>query len=213
MGAEKFKATLAIGAGGMRVNLDTHEAKRIVQLYRTKNHKIASFWNRCNTALDRIYGKQDFTLVPHSPHIQLTDDGIQMPNGLAIKYPMLTMMDNAQGFAYAADGRVYREALKDRVLGKPINTEKFIRVYGGKVTENLVQGLARIVVAEQMVKIGERYKVVLQVHDEVVILCDADEVEEAKAYMLEVMSTPPKWAEDLPVACEADYGLNYGECK
>jgi DNA polymerase len=213
MGAEKFKATSAIGAGGMRVSLDTHEAKRIVQLYRTKNHKIASFWNRCNVALDRIYGKQDFNLVPHSPHIQLTDDGIQMPNGLAIKYPMLTMMDNAQGFAYAADGRVYREALKDRVLGKPINTEKFIRVYGGKVTENLVQGLARIVVAEQMVKIGERYKVVLQVHDEVVILCDADEVEEAKAYMLEVMSTPPKWAEDLPVACEADYGLNYGECK
>jgi DNA polymerase len=213
MGAEKFKATLAIGAGGMRVNLDTHEAKRIVQLYRTKNHKIASFWNRCNVALDIIYGKQDFNLVPHSPHIQLTDDGIQMPNGLAIKYPMLTMMDNAQGFAYAADGRVYREALKDRVLGKPINTEKFIRVYGGKVTENLVQGLARIVVAEQMVKIGERYKVVLQVHDEVVILCDADEVEEAKAYMLKVMSTPPKWAEDLPVACEADYGLNYGECK
>jgi len=54
---------------------------------------------------------------------------------------------------------------------------------------------------------------VLQVHDEVVILCDATEVEEAKAYMLEVMSTPPAWAPDLPVACEADHGENYGECK
>jgi DNA polymerase I-like protein with 3'-5' exonuclease and polymerase domains len=68
-------------------------------------------------------------------------------------------------------------------------------------------------VAEQMIKIGERYKVVLQVHDEVVILCDKEEVDEAKAYMLEVMSTPPTWAPDLPVACEADHGENYGECK
>ena len=213
MGAEKFKATLAVGQAGLRVNIELDEARRIVQLYRSKNHKIASFWNRCNAALGRIYAKQDFTLVPHSPYIQLTDDGIKLPNGLAIKYPMLTAMENSQGFAYAADARVYREAVKDRVLGKPVNTEKFIRVYGGKVTENLVQALARIVVAEQMTKIGERYKVVLQVHDEVVILCDKDEVEEAKAYMLEVMSTPPIWAPDLPVACEADHGENYGECK
>jgi DNA polymerase len=211
MGADKFKATLAIGQAGLRVNIDYSEAKRIVNLYRTKNHKIATFWNRCNTALSHLVSKQDFALVSHSPHIELIDDGIRLPNGLAIRYPLLTATHD--GYAYTADARVYREAVKDRVLGKELNTDKFIRIYGGKVTENLVQALARIVVAEQMIKIGERYKVVLQVHDEVVILCDAAEVEEAKAYMLEVMSTPPTWAPDLPVACEADHGENYGECK
>lgn len=211
MGAEKFKATLAIGQAGLRVNIGIDEAKRIVNLYRTKNHKIATFWNRCNTALSHLVSKQDFALVSHSPHIELIDDGIRLPNGLAIRYPLLTATHD--GYAYTADARVYREAVKDRVLGKELNTDKFIRIYGGKVTENLVQALARIVVAEQMIKIGERYKVVLQVHDEVVILCDAAEVEEAKAYMLEVMSTPPTWAPDLPVACEADHGENYGECK
>ena len=211
MGAEKFKATLAIGQAGLRVNIGIDEAKRIVNLYRTKNHKIATFWNRCNTALSHLVSKQDFALVSHSPHIELIDDGIRLPNGLAIRYPLLTATHD--GYAYTADARAYREAVKDRVLGKELNTDKFIRIYGGKVTENLVQALARIVVAEQMIKIGERYKVVLQVHDEVVILCDAAEVEEAKAYMLEVMSTPPTWAPDLPVACEADHGENYGECK
>lgn len=212
MGADKFKATLSIGQAGLRVNIDYSEAKRIVNLYRTKNHKIATFWNRCNTALSHLVSKQDFALVSHSPHIELIDDGIRLPNGLAIRYPLLTAIPPT-GYAYTADARVYREAVKDRVLGKELNTDKFIRIYGGKVTENLVQALARIVVAEQMIKIGERYKVVLQVHDEVVILCDAAEVEEAKAYMLEVMSTPPTWAPDLPVACEADHGENYGECK
>ncbi len=211
MGADKFKATLAIGQAGLRVNIELDEAKRIVQLYRSKNHKIASFWNRCNTALTHLVSKRDFALVEHTPAIELIDDGIKLPNGLAIRYPLLTNAND--GYAYAADARVYREAVKDRVLGKDLNTDKFIRVYGGKVTENLVQALARIVVAEQMIKIGERYKVVLQVHDEVVILCDKEEVDEAKAYMLEVMSTPPTWAPDLPVACEADHGENYGECK
>lgn len=211
MGADKFKATLAIGQAGLRVNIDYSEAKRIVNLYRTKNHKIATFWNRCNTALSHLVSKQDFALVSHSPHIELIDDGIRLPNSLAIRYPLLTATHD--GYAYTADARVYREAVKDRVLGKELNTDKFIRIYGGKVTENLVQALARIVVAEQMIKIGERYKVVLQVHDEVVILCDEEEVDEAKAYMLEVMSTPPTWAPDLPVACEADHGENYGECK
>jgi len=211
MGADKFKATLAIGQAGLRVNIELDEAKRIVQLYRSKNHKIASFWNRCNTALDHLVSKRDFALVEHTSAIELIDDGIKLPNGLAIRYPLLTNAND--GYAYAADARVYREAVKDRVLGKDLNTDKFIRVYGGKVTENLVQALARIVVAEQMIKIGERYKVVLQVHDEVVILCDKEEVDEAKAYMLEVMSTPPTWAPDLPVACEADHGENYGECK
>ena len=211
MGAERFKATLAIGQAGLRVNIGIDEARRIVKLYRTKNHKIATFWNRCNTALTHLVSKQDFALVSHSPHIELIDDGIRLPNGLAIRYPLLTATHD--GYAYTADARAYREAVKDRVLGKELNTDKFIRIYGGKVTENLVQALARIVVAEQMIKIGERYKVVLQVHDEVVILCDAAEVEEAKAYMLEVMSTPPTWAPDLPVACEADHGENYGECK
>jgi len=211
MGAEKFKATLAIGQAGLRVNIELDEARRIVQLYRSKNHKIASFWNRCNTALTHLVSKRDFALIEHTPAIELIDDGIKLPNGLAIRYPLLS--SSSIGHSYAADARVYREAVKDRVLGKPVNTDKFIRVYGGKVTENLVQALARIVVAEQMIKIGERYKVVLQVHDEVVILCDKEEVDEAKAYMLEVMSTPPTWAPDLPVACEADHGENYGECK
>ena len=211
MGADKFKATLAIGQAGLRVNISIDEAKRIVNLYRTKNHKIAAFWNRCGTALSRLIARQDHVLVQCSPDIELIDDGIKLPNGLAIRYPLLTNAND--GYAYAADARVYREAVKDRVLGENLNTSKFIHIYGGKVTENLVQALARIVVAEQMIKIGERYKVVLQVHDEVVILCDKEEVDEAKAYMLEVMSTPPTWAPDLPVACEADHGENYGECK
>jgi DNA polymerase I-like protein with 3'-5' exonuclease and polymerase domains len=64
-----------------------------------------------------------------------------------------------------------------------------------------------------MVAIGQRYHVALQVHDEVVCIVDEDKAEEARDFMVEVMSTPPQWAADLPVACEADIGANYGDAK
>ena len=40
------------------------------------------------------------------------------------------------------------------------------RIYGGKVIENVCQAIARCIIAEQMLKIGKRYKVVLTVHDQ-----------------------------------------------
>jgi len=211
MGATKFRDALALGMGGIKVELDMGEATRIVMLYRDKNHKIGALWNRCNVALSKIIEGDEFALSDALPTLVTSKEGIALPNGLFIRYPLLTQYQN--GYVYAGDARVYREAVKARVTGSDMPYDKFTRIYGGKVVENIVQALARIVVAEQMAIIGRRYKVVLQVHDEVVILCDEAEVEEAKAYMIEVMSTPPSWAPDLPVACEADHGPNYGECK
>ena len=211
MGSIKFRDTLALGMGGIKVDLEEHEAQRIVGLYRDRNQRIVALWNRCNAVIAGIINGDDMNISHALPSLVTSAEGIKLPNGFFIRYPMLTQYES--GYAYAGDARVYREAVKNKVIGKGPPTEKFIRIYGGKVVENIVQALARIVVAEQMARIGSRYKVVLQVHDEVVILCDEAEVEEAKAYMIQVMSTPPSWAPDLPVACEADHGPNYGECK
>lgn len=211
MGGAKLKHTLGIGVGGIKAEVTEGEAQRIVSIYRTKNHKIATFWNRCNHALNHIYGGTEFAIVPHIAMIVTSKEAIALPNGMQIRYPIL-LPTPGHGYAYAGE-RQYRDAARRRILGEQIDTTNFTKIYGGKVTENIVQALARIVVAEQMVKIAARYKVVLQVHDEVVILCDEDDVENAKAFMLEVMSTPPSWAPDLPVSCEAHYGHNFGECK
>lgn len=213
MGSFKFRDTLALGMGGIKVDISEREASRIVYLYRDRNPSIAVLWNRCNAALAKIIAGEEFSLSSALPSLVTAPDGIKLPNGFFIRYPMLTQLPEQSGYGYAGDARVFREVVKARVLRAPWPLDKFINIYGGKVTENIVQALARIVVAEQMAAIGRRYKVVLQVHDEVVILCDEAEVEEAKAYMMQVMSTPPSWAPDLPVACEADHGPNYGECK
>ena len=77
--------------------------------------------------------------------------------------------------------------------------------------ENVVQALARIIVGEQMIKINERYRVGLTVHDAAVCVVHKDEKDKAIAYIVECMSVPPDWAKGLPVACEAQWGENYGE--
>lgn len=75
--------------------------------------------------------------------------------------------------------------------------------YGGKLIENIVQGIARDVMAEGMVRLDAHgdYPITLTVHDEV--LCETPEgrgsVEEFKAILAQV----PGWAAGLPCAVSA----------
>jgi DNA polymerase len=87
-----------------------------------------------------------------------------------------------------------------------------VKIYGGKVIENLCQALARCIIAEQMVQISKRYRVVLTVHDAIVSVVREEEVDEARAYIETCMRTAPAWAKGLPLNCESGVGESYGEC-
>jgi len=213
MGAIKFRDALALGQGGIKVEIDEHTARNIVQLYRTKNHRIAMFWNRCSRVLDDLELGREGQVLPMKAMLPYKDNSIILPNGLSIQYPLLLRNASGEGLFYISDGRTYRKAVVAKLTGESAEGLPWVRIYGGKVTENIVQALARIVVTGQMVAIAKRYKIVLQVHDEVVCCVDEAEAEEAKAFIMQCMSTPPSWAPDLPVACEADIGKNYGDCK
>ncbi len=204
MGATKFRHSLATGF--ISVKLEDHEAQQIVRLYRNKYHRIQAFWNRCNHALDglSIGASGDMCDL-----IGYDAEGIVLPNGMRIRYPALRR--TANGFEYINDPRTYRKFIRARVMGNETPELPWTKIYGGKVVENITQAVARIVVAEQMVKIGRRYPVALQVHDEIVCVVPEEQGDACKQYMIDAMSTPPKWAPDLPVACEADVGVNYGE--
>lgn len=209
MGAEKFQGTLAIGQGGLQVKIDLDEAYRIVQLYRTKNWRIEAFWRNAQRALINMAAGQKGEIMG-----MLDYDGeiIRLPNGMPLRYNMLTNY-GGEGLAYVSDIRQFRHAMKRAFEGGQQSGNGLTKIYGGKCVENIVQALARNVIVDHMLTIGQRYKVVLQVHDEIVILVSEDEAEEAMAFVVDVMSQEPAWAPGLPVACEAGIGDNYGECK
>jgi DNA polymerase len=201
MGAEKFRRTLEIGQGGISVKIDINEAERIVRLYRQKNWKIVQFWQQCGNALRNMLSGVEREL---HPQITCTTKGIRLPNGFYIRYPALR--ETANGFEYISDARSFQKAQAGEQAAIP-----WTRIYGGKVTENCVQALAALVIREQMAAAGQHFKVAFQVHDEIIVAVPDKNVEAAEAKLIEVMSTPPKWASDLPVACESGAAKNYGD--
>ena len=80
------------------------------------------------------------------------------------------------------------------------------------MVEYVCQAVARQIVAEQMLRVAKRYKVVLTVHDAIAIIAKKEEAAEAQAYLEECMSWNPKWATGLPLACESGMGESYGDC-
>jgi DNA polymerase len=206
MGAPKFQHSLATGF--ISVKVEDHEAQKIVNLYRNKYSRIQALWNRCNHELGKMVAGAKGDLCDL---VSYDAEGIILPNGLRIRYPALR--GTANGYEYINDARVYRKFIAARVAGGELPELTWTKIYGGKVVENITQAVARIVVSEQMVRIGRRYPVALQVHDEIVCVVPEDQTDACKQFMMDVMSTPPKWAPDLPVACEADVGPNYGSAK
>jgi len=194
-GAAKFREMLRTQG---KVTIDLAEAERIVRIYRTKNFKITQLWQRCGHALTAMIQGGSGSI-----HETLTYDttGITLPNKLQIKYPALR--STANGFEYIADPRQYSKRDTDAAV--------WTRIYGGKTVENLIQALAAIVIREQMTAIGQYYHVAFQVHDEIIIAAPDNEVGQAQAKLVEIMSAPPKWAPTLPVACESGAAKNYGD--
>ena len=63
-----------------------------------------------------------------------------------------------------------------------------------------------------MIKVSRKYPVVLTVHDAIVCVAPEEEKEQALQEIIKIMSEPPEWGKDLPIACEGDYANNYGDC-
>lgn len=193
-GSLKLQHTLKTTPPG--VVIDENESKRIVDLYREKNDKIIKLWKKADTAIKDIADWGDTKPYYLGKHrcLTVTKEGIKLPNGLYIRYPNLELNPEKANSGYIYQSR-----------------KGPVSLWGGSVVENVVQALARIIVGQQMIKLTERYRPVLTVHDAAVCVVPEDEVDEACAWIVEVMSKPPEWAKGLPVACEAHYGQNYGE--
>ena len=201
MGKDKFKATLKIGQAGVSVDIPLSDAERVVTVYRQKYPNIVALWKQGQEALDAMIKGYEYDLGV-GIKLKCKDNKIYLPNGMFVNYPNLRKSGN--------------EYLYDARYGAN-------KIYGGKVIENVVQALARIIVFDQMAKIDQqfrkkdtkanRFKVVLTVHDEVVACVPEPALAKCVEFMEKTMSVPPSWCSDLPIACEANYGDSYGDCK
>lgn len=191
MGPDKFKETARIIGG---LVLTSEQAQNAVGTYRSAHPMVVQLWNRAQNSLQALAAGPDGDKHLDSRGLLVLEKGgILLPNNLRIKFPGLSF-DTAVKWSFA--GR---------------NGSDRIHLYGGKIVENVVQALARIVVMDQIVAVSKRYKAVMTTHDEGVFLVPEERADEALEYALTCLSTPPTWAPDLPVAASGGIAVRYGE--
>lgn len=193
MGAEKFGMQLKTFGHEVSPN----EAKRIINIYRDANWRISQLWREAHHAVKQLaQGVSGCFGVSNMVSYCAERSGIKLPSELYIYYEDLSGYQNSQGVEYTYKVRRGRKKL-----------------YGGKVVENVCQGIARCIIGEQMLRIAKKYPVVLTVHDSIACCVPDEQVDEAQRYVEDCMRWTPDWAEGLPINCESGKAKSYGECE
>ncbi len=197
---ERVEEMITFGARLSYADLLIHTAvaDHFVRLYRERNPKIKNMWYACNEALRVMAEPRDDggRVRMRLGCLDVVRHGLVKPNGLMLQYPGLTK---------TKDGYRYRGGKSGR---------EFVKAYGGLITENVVQSLARDVVMEQTLWVrSEGYKIGTTTHDEIVAVVREGEGETALAKMIGHMRTPPLWCQRLPLNAEGGFGKSYGAVK
>jgi DNA polymerase len=193
MGGAKFQTQLKT----FGVEMQANECSRIISVYRSRYSKVPALWRQAQQCVEALVTRQGATFGEVDAVVfDAAQGGFLLPSGLWQKYEGLTKVFDSEGKAQ------YQYKTRKGV----------VKIYGGKVVENICQAVARCVIAEQMLKIAKRYKVVLTVHDAVACIAKEDEAKEAQDYVEQCMRWRPTWCQTLPLNCESGVGRSYGDC-
>lgn len=206
-------ATLALGyqggtaaliaMGALNMGLAEEELPDIVQRWRSANPRIRDLWYAVEQAAlttmqtaqpQGIYGlifRYEGDLVYGQSFLT-----VQLPSGRKLFYPKPFLQENQFG----------KMAIHYYTVGQQTRKWEVASTYGGKMTENIVQAIARDCLAETLKSIDRMgLQVVFHVHDEVII--DAP-VSITVDEICDLMAEPIPWAPGLILkgaGFESDY--------
>ena len=129
-------------------------AKKIIDIYRSTAHPVVSFWDMCSGLIQTsLYEGR----VHHHKCLTFKKEAIELPNGMHLRYPNLRR--EAQ---LTPDGKKMKDRQGNHIMNWVYGEEGVAptKLYAGKVTNNVTQGLARIVMTDGMLRVAKRYPVV-----------------------------------------------------
>lgn len=193
VGHPKLQASIKAQSG---TDLGEVESKRIVDLYRSTYTGITGLWKTCGEAIKAIAEDKEYTFGPNDLYKVEGKKGIRFPSGLYMQYPLL---------ANVIDEKTGEQGYKYKLRNG------YDRLYGGKLTNNLVQGTARCLMAEAAIRISKKYPIVLTVHDSVYCVVLEQEAPEAYEFMCKELTKPPQWMPTIPLGAEGGWGKTLKE--
>lgn len=170
-------------------------AKKIIDIYRATAYPVVGFWELCSNLIQRslLEGEE----YDHKGALLFRKEEILLPNGMSIRYPNL---------------RVEQDEKKrpQYVYGDGAETTK---LYAGKVTNNVTQALARIVMTDGSLKVSAKIPLVGTVHDEGLGIVKEADGQKALGWMLRRMTEEPAYMPGIPLAADGGVHRRYGMAK
>jgi hypothetical protein len=167
-------------------------AKKIIDIYRSTAHPVVSFWDMCSGLIDSSLAHgREFKYKC----VTFRKGEIELPNGMKLLYPDLRQVKDDKGrsqWVYGPDAT---------------------KLYAGKITNNIVQGTARIVMTDGMLRVSKRYPIKGTVHDELIAVVPDVEVDDAKTWVLAQMTMEPRYMPGIPLNADGGAHRRYGLAK
>ena len=186
-----------ISMGALDMGLAEEELPPLVAAWRKANPHITQFWWDVDAAAVKAVTEKQKTKVGRI--IFEYKSGIlfiTLPSGRKLSYVKPRMAVNRFG----RDGLTYEGISENKKWSR-------IETYGPKLVENIVQGTARDLLAEAMLRVEKKgYPIVMHCHDE--IIAEVPEGIGSVDEMCEVMAVQPEWAEGLPLRADG-YQCNF----
>ena len=180
--------------GGSRMGLTEYEEKEIIRKWRDANPKIVRFWTIIEQAAVKAIKTGESVTINRGIEVSYRWGMllITLPSGRTICYPRATI-----GIEYGDGWRGDHEIIEYEGLNQTTKKWEKIRTYGGKLTENVVQAIARDVLGNVIIRAEESgLNIVFHIHDEIVVEAEAGQT---LADVEAIFSKQISWCRDLPL--------------
>ena len=192
-------AVLALGYGGglnaleamgaSRLGLSKDECLDIIHRWRTANQHIVKLWSVIEKAVTRALNGAGVSTANRGIEMSVQRGvlTIKLPSGRCICYPRARLTTDEDG----------RDVIEYEGVSQTTKKWGNIRTYGGKLTENIVQSIARDILGEVILRAeAEGLKIVFHIHDEIIVEAMPHQT---LADVERLFSEPIKWCDDLPL--------------
>ncbi len=167
-------------------------AKAIIDKYRATAEPVVALWQLFGTLIQySLYEGNEYT----HKCVTFKKGEIVLPSGMSLLYPDLKPGKDEKGRLQWTYGR-------DET-----------KLYPGKVTNNVTQGVARCVMTDGMLRTAKKYFVAGTVHDEEITVVPEEGANDAKTWVLAQMTVEPKYMPGIPLAAEGGVHRRYGLAK
>jgi len=194
-------------AEGMGVKLTEGQAKNAVDNYRMSYVKVKELWAKCESAaIQAVENPGNPFRAGDKLVLKVAKDALwmQLPSGRLICWqrPQLELLTTPWG----------AKKLGVTVHSQNTYTRQWSRnaLIGSSIFQSAVQGTARDCLAVAMINLEKSgYEVINSIHDEVLLLVEEQSAESALSDVMRIMTTPPTWAPDFPLAAEGWINKRY----